>query len=86
MLTARDTLDDKLKGFNSGTDDYLVKPFDFNELVVRVKALIKRSLGEVSSSRLQIHDLVLDPARQQLDPSWSRPLNCLRFSLNCLNC
>ncbi len=50
MLTARDTLNDKLKGFNSGTDDYLVKPFDFNELVVRVKALIKRSLGEVSSS------------------------------------
>ncbi|WP_179991514.1 response regulator transcription factor [Acinetobacter sp. YH16058] len=66
MLTARDTLDDKLKGFNSGTDDYLVKPFDFNELVVRVKALIKRSLGEVSSSRLQIHDLILDPATQQL--------------------
>ncbi|VXA83396.1 putative two-component system sensor protein (ColR-like) [Acinetobacter sp. 8I-beige] len=66
MLTARDTLNDKLKGFNSGTDDYLVKPFDFNELVVRVKALIKRSQGEVSSSRLQIHDLILDPATQQL--------------------
>ncbi|ENU87080.1 response regulator transcription factor [Acinetobacter sp. CIP 102129] len=66
MLTARDTLNDKLKGFNSGTDDYLVKPFDFNELVVRVKALIKRSLGEVSSGRLQIHDLILDPATQQL--------------------
>ena len=66
MLTARDTLNDKLKGFNSGTDDYLVKPFDFNELVVRVKALIKRSLGEVSSGRLQIHDLIPDPATQQL--------------------
>lgn len=66
MLTARDTLDDKLKGFQSGTDDYLVKPFDFNELVMRIQALIKRSLGEVSNSQIKIHDLVLDPARQHL--------------------
>ena len=64
MLTARDTLNDKLKGFKSGTDDYLVKPFDFNELVMRVKALIKRSLGEVSNRELRISDLVLDPGRQ----------------------
>ncbi|OTG92286.1 response regulator transcription factor [Acinetobacter sp. ANC 3813] len=69
MLTARDTLDDKLKGFQSGTDDYLVKPFDFNELVMRVQALIKRSLGEVSNSQIKIHDLVLDPARQHLSRS-----------------
>lgn len=69
MLTARDTLDDKLKGFKSGTDDYLVKPFDFNELVMRIKALIKRSLGEVSNSQIKIHDLVLDPARQHLSRS-----------------
>ena len=66
MLTARDTLDDKLKGFHSGTDDYLVKPFDFNELVYRVKALIKRSLGEVSTNQIKIHDLSLDPALQQI--------------------
>ncbi|MBU3845630.1 MAG: response regulator transcription factor [Candidatus Acinetobacter avistercoris] len=64
MLTARDTLDDKLKGFKSGTDDYLVKPFDFNELVMRIKALIKRSMGEVSNRQLKIADLVLDPALQ----------------------
>ena len=66
MLTARDTLDDKLKGFRAGTDDYLVKPFDFNELVYRVRALIKRSLGEVSNSQIIIHDLTLDPALQQI--------------------
>ncbi|EOR07686.1 response regulator transcription factor [Acinetobacter genomosp. 15BJ] len=66
MLTARDTLDDKLKGFSAGTDDYLVKPFDFNELVMRVRALIKRSLGEVSSSKIQIHDLILDSATQTI--------------------
>ncbi len=67
MLTARDTLDDKMKGFTSGTDDYLVKPFDFNELVMRVRALIKRSMGEVSNSQLQIHDLILDSARQTIN-------------------
>lgn len=66
MLTARDTLDDKLKGFRSGTDDYLVKPFDFNELVYRARALIKRSLGEVANNQLKIHDLTLDPALQQI--------------------
>ena len=64
MLTARDTLDDKLKGFSAGTDDYLVKPFDFNELVMRIRALIKRALGEVANHKLQIHDLVLDSATQ----------------------
>ena len=66
MLTARDTLDDKLKGFRAGTDDYLVKPFDFNELVMRIQALIRRALGEVSKQLLQIDDLVLDPAQQSL--------------------
>ncbi|NNP69964.1 response regulator transcription factor [Acinetobacter sp. Ac_5812] len=64
MLTARDTLDDKLKGFTAGTDDYLIKPFDFNELVMRIRALIKRSLGEVSTSKIQIHDLILDSSTQ----------------------
>ena len=66
MLTARDTLDDKLKGFVAGTDDYLVKPFDFNELVMRIRALIKRSLGEVSKNKIQIHDLILDSSTQTI--------------------
>jgi len=64
MLTARDTLDDKLKGFTAGTDDYLVKPFDFNELVMRIRALIKRAAGEVTHHKIQIHDLTLDSATQ----------------------
>lgn len=46
MLTARDTLDDKLAGFESGTDDYLVKPFDMPELVARVQALSRRKSGQ----------------------------------------
>lgn len=48
MLTARDQIDDKPQGFAAGTDDYLVKPFDFKELVARVQALLKRALGEVT--------------------------------------
>lgn len=66
MLTARDTMDDKLQGFAAGTDDYLVKPFDFNELLVRMRALMKRALGEVSKSKLQVHDLILDSTVQSV--------------------
>ena len=58
MLTARDTLENKLEGFEVGTDDYLVKPFDLPELVVRIKALKKRS--EPVKSQLQVGDLSLD--------------------------
>lgn len=58
MLTARDTLDDKVAGFRAGTDDYLVKPFAMEELIVRIQALAKRRSGQVR--RLQVGDLTLD--------------------------
>ncbi len=58
MLTARDTLDDKVAGFNAGTDDYLVKPFALEELVVRVMALSKRRSGQMQ--KLQVADLEMD--------------------------
>ncbi|WDP88845.1 MAG: response regulator transcription factor [Desulfobacter sp.] len=58
MLTARDTLDDKLAGFNCGTDDYLVKPFDMAELIVRIKALARRKSGQ--ARLLRALDLTLD--------------------------
>ena len=58
MLTARDTLDDKLQGFQAGTDDYLVKPFDLPELVARLQVLTKRiSKCDV---KLSVGDLVMD--------------------------
>lgn len=57
MLTARDSLKDKIAGFNVGTDDYLVKPFEIEELLIRVLALSKRRSGQVST--LQIGELVL---------------------------
>lgn len=58
MLTAKDTLDDKLEGFAQGADDYLVKPFALPELVARVKALVNRSAPQLN--RLQVEDLVLN--------------------------
>lgn len=62
MLTARDTLDDKLLGFNSGVDDYLVKPFSLQELEVRLQALIRRVQGDASHALLVIGDLEFNPA------------------------
>lgn len=52
MLTARDALADKIKGFNAGADDYLVKPFEMDELVVRVQALSKRRSGQMKSLKI----------------------------------
>ena len=46
MLTARDAVNDRVKGLNAGADDYLVKPFEISELGARVKALIRRSVGQ----------------------------------------
>ncbi len=58
MLTARDSLDDKIAGFESGTDDYLVKPFALQELVVRLKALARRRSGQVK--KLSCADLEMN--------------------------
>jgi len=61
MLTALGTTDDKLDGFNAGADDYLVKPFQFMELLARIKALSKRSsAGYMSVHSLKVADLELD--------------------------
>lgn len=66
MLTARDQLEDKLTGFNRGADDYLVKPFDNEELLVRLRALLKRHRGEVTQKRSRIGELSLDSGTQQV--------------------
>ena len=66
MLTARDTLDDKLTGFNTGADDYLIKPFANQELVARLTALMKRHRGEVALKRTEIGDLALDSSSQRV--------------------
>jgi len=65
MLTAKGTVADRVKGLNSGADDYLVKPFSFDELLARVRALLRRSQpteGEV----LRFMDLSLDPSTREV--------------------
>ena len=62
MLTARDSLDDRVAGLDDGADDYLVKPFAFPELLARVRSLLRRDTT-VSTSILQVGELVLDDAR-----------------------
>jgi len=61
MLTARDALDDRVQGLDSGADDYLVKPFEVDELRTRIRALLRRE-SSVKSGTLRIADLELDPA------------------------
>ncbi|HCA88922.1 MAG TPA: DNA-binding response regulator [Legionellales bacterium] len=61
ILTARDSIEDIVKGLDSGADDYLVKPFDLVELSARVRALIRRSQGRADAT-LHYRNVVLDPA------------------------
>ena len=60
MLTARDTLEDKLEGFEAGADDYLVKPFSLQELEARILALDRRARKTGQSARLEVADLTFD--------------------------
>lgn len=66
MLTARDTVEDRVEGLDSGADDYLVKPFALNELRARVRALLRRDSTE-KSGILTIADLTLNPATHRVE-------------------
>ncbi len=63
MLTAKDTLSDKVTGLNLGADDYLTKPFAFEELLARIKSLLRR--GEIKSTQMKVADLELDTVRHK---------------------
>jgi len=66
MLTARDTLHDKIAGLEVGADDYLVKPFEIQELEARVRALLRRARGWVTPELLRVGDLTLDSGTLQV--------------------
>src|SRR5438034_1462999 len=65
MLTARDAIDDRIRGLDVGADDYLTKPFDFGELLARVRALLRRT-PVVTSPTLQVGDLSIDTASHRV--------------------
>ena len=65
MLTAKDTVEDRVKGLDTGADDYLVKPFAFSELLARVRALLRRE-GMLKSPELRVGDLILNTLTRQV--------------------
>lgn len=65
MLTARDAVEDRISGLDHGADDYLTKPFEFRELLARLRALLRRS-GELRPARITVADLVLDTGAQSV--------------------
>lgn len=65
VLTARDAMEDRIQGLDAGADDYLVKPFDVDELKARIRALLRRSQGR-AQPLLEFSGITLDPATQQV--------------------
>lgn len=69
MLTARDSIEDKITGLEAGGDDYVVKPFVMREVEARLKALVRRAAGDSPHQRLQVGDLVFDTAGHRISRS-----------------
>ncbi|MEK6288784.1 MAG: response regulator transcription factor [Acidobacteriota bacterium] len=84
LLTARDSVDMKVSGLDSGADDYLTKPFAFAELLARIRALRRRDRAEVSL-RLQIGDLVLDPLTRRVTRA-NQPISLTSKEFALLEC
>ena len=81
MLTAKDGVDDRIKGLDSGADDYLTKPFEFRELLARLRALLRRP-NELRPPRITVSDLELDTASQTAKRgSRSIPLTAKEYAL-----
>ena len=81
MLTARDSVEDRVAGLDTGADDYLVKPFAFAELLARLRALVRRGDLERPSA-LSVGDLTLDPASREVARDGAEiPLSAKEFAL-----
>jgi len=65
LLTARDTVQDRVRGLDTGADDYLIKPFSFSELMARMRACLRRRFGE-QAGPLKVADLTLDPLTRRV--------------------
>ncbi|RSZ29551.1 MULTISPECIES: heavy metal response regulator transcription factor [unclassified Variovorax] len=82
MLTARSKVDDKVKGFDLGADDYLVKPFQFPELLARIRALLKRGTKVATDDVLRIADLEIDSVKHRATRAGQRiDLSAKEFAL-----
>jgi two-component system response regulator MprA len=66
MLTARDTVQDKVTGLDAGADDYLAKPFDYDELLARVRALLRRAALRAEESLLRVGNLTVNPLTREV--------------------
>jgi two-component system, OmpR family, copper resistance phosphate regulon response regulator CusR len=84
MLTAMNTTEDKIEGFEAGADDYIVKPFDFQELLVRIRALLKRlhHVPSLGSNVLKVGDLVMNLDSKEVSREGRNiPLTAKEFQL-----
>lgn len=82
MLTALNAINDKIEGFDAGADDYMVKPFDFKELLVRMKALLKRIYQVQQGNVLKVSDVVLNLENKEVTRSGNIiPLTSKEFQL-----
>lgn len=66
MLTARDAIEDKIYGLDAGADDYLTKPFEFGELLARIRAILRRRTGAIVQTKIEIADLEIDTNSQRV--------------------
>ncbi len=82
FLTARDSVDDRVKGLELGADDYLIKPFAFAELLARVRTLLRRGTVPATETTLRVADLELDLLRRRVTRAGQRiPLTAKEFAL-----
>jgi two-component system response regulator QseB len=81
IITARDAVADRVKGLNEGADDYLVKPFDLNELAARIRAVLRRQAGR-AEPRVTFGRLTLDPAARRVTQAGREvPVSAREFAL-----